>query len=308
MPASTARPTLSIQRSTGGRGAARCLPRPAGSVARIPWARPPHHRPAPRRHGAVPTVPPPLVRRSLDARCERAGDGRRGLHCVALRPPCSTARGKRVTIVDDLSRGSIETVCPNHRTRGRAAAQPVRMDVNESTSPPAPAGSQHRGGSALLGDAYVGSRCCTRRRTIRTSPPPLSQSSALMNRVGIGRLIFLILPMLKRAQSPSPGEARSERLPHSSHADPHTRSRPRLGAGDLADHWTLALTLALTLTLRIITQVRLRPSRSPRRLRSARPTRTGRRSCRPSRRSSPSSAPRSAKALLGGAAALLQRR
>ena len=109
--------------------------------------------------GAVPTVPPPLVRRSLDGQVRNVlVTGGAGFIASHFALALLDRKGYNVTIVDDLSRGSIETVL-RLQTIAREAGQPlnwVRMDVNEEHKLAEPCRLTASKRCALSGNAYVG--------------------------------------------------------------------------------------------------------------------------------------------------------
>lgn len=164
--------------------------------------------------GAVPTVPPPLVRRSLDGQVRNVlVTGGAGFIASHFALALLDRKGYNVTIVDDLSRGSIETVL-RLQTIAHEAGQPlnwVRMDVNE----------EHKLVELLQahsievvvhfsGNAYVGESMLYPEAYYQNITASTVSIVRAMNRVGIGRLIFSssCATFGARAQSPSPGAKR----------------------------------------------------------------------------------------------------
>ena len=84
--------------------------------------------------GAVPSVPPPLVRRRMDGVVRNVlVTGGAGFIASHFALSLIDRKGYNVTVVDDLSRGSMDTIL-RLQTLAEAAGQPlnfVRLDVNE---------------------------------------------------------------------------------------------------------------------------------------------------------------------------------
>ena len=144
--------------------------------------------------GAVPIVAPPLVRRQMDGRAKNVlvtgGAGLIGSHfALAL----IDRKGFNVTVVDDLSRGSIETIL-RLQAIAEQAGEPfnfVRLDVNEEhqmvelLKRHAIDTVVHFGANAYVGESMVHPEDYYQNITAST----VSIVRA-MHRVGLSKLIF----------------------------------------------------------------------------------------------------------------------
>ena len=144
--------------------------------------------------GAVPLPPPPLVRRRLDGTVKNVlVTGGAGFIASHFALALLDRKGFNVTVVDDLSRGSIETIL-RLQTLAEAAGEPlqfVRLDVNE----------EHKMYDLLKrhsidmvvhfsGNAYVGESMVHPEDYYQNITASTVAITRAMNRAGVQKLIF----------------------------------------------------------------------------------------------------------------------
>ena len=144
--------------------------------------------------GAVPSVPPPLVRRRLDGRVRNVlVTGGAGFIASHFALALMDRKGFNVTLVDDLSRGSIETIL-RLQALAEKAGEPLtfeRLDVNE----------EHKMAALLTrnqiemvvhfsGNAYVGESMVYPEDYYQNITASTVSLVRAMNRAGVHRLIF----------------------------------------------------------------------------------------------------------------------